>query len=155
MPRSRRRAPVRLAVALRWLPRRWESSRCRVAGRGGGVRGSFAGGPPPSEGGAGQGSGGAVGRMGLLVREMTDRIEDASGRVARMEAAVKRGEQVMQEAVAVFQSIEHDARRTLELADAVLRASERQDALVRQVNEASTLVASAADAAWGGPREAL
>ena len=37
----------------------------------------------------------------------------------------------------VFQSIEQDARRTLALAEAVLRASERQDALVRQVNAAS------------------
>jgi len=99
-------------------------------------------------------SGGSVGRIEVLVREMTDRIEDASGRVARMEAAVKRGEQVMQEAVAVFQSIEHDARRTLELADAVLRASERQDTLVRQVNEASTLVAGAADASSAATDEA-
>jgi methyl-accepting chemotaxis protein len=46
----------------------------------------------------------------------------------------------------VFQSIEQDARRTLALADAVLRASERQDTLVKQVNEASTLVADAASA---------
>jgi methyl-accepting chemotaxis protein len=91
-------------------------------------------------------SGGSVGRIEVLVREMIDRIEDASGRVARMESAVKRGEQVMHEAVAVFQSIEQDARRTLTLAEAVLRASERQDLLVRQVNEASTLVTEAAEA---------
>jgi methyl-accepting chemotaxis protein len=57
-------------------------------------------------------SGGSVGRIEVLVREMADRIEDASGRVARMEASVKRGQQVMHEAVAVFQSIEQDARRT-------------------------------------------
>ena len=44
-------------------------------------------------------SGGSVGRIEVLVREMIDRIEDASGRVARMESAVKRGEQVMHEAV--------------------------------------------------------
>ena len=99
-------------------------------------------------------SGGSVGRIEVLVREMTDRIEDASGRVARMESAVKRGEQVMREAVGVFQSIEQDARRTLALADAVLRASERQDALVRQVNEASALVADAADASSGAADEA-
>ena len=99
-------------------------------------------------------SGGSVGRIEVLVREMIDRIEDTSGRVARMESAVKRGEQVMQEAVAVFQSIEQDARRTLALADAVLRASERQDALVRQVNEASTLVAEAADASSAATDEA-
>ena len=99
-------------------------------------------------------SGGSVGRIEVLVREMADRIEDASGRVARMEAAVKRGEQVMHDAVAVFQSIEHDARRTLALADAVLRASEHQDALVRQVNDASTLVADAADASSGAADEA-
>ena len=99
-------------------------------------------------------SGGSVGRIEVLVREMTDRIEDASGRVARMEAAVKRGEQVMHEAVGVFQSIEHDARRTLALAEAVLRASERQDDLVRQVNEASTLVADAAHASSGAADEA-
>jgi methyl-accepting chemotaxis protein len=91
-------------------------------------------------------SGGSVGRIEVLVREMIDRIEDASGRVASMESAVKRGEQVMQEAVTVFQSIEQDARRTLSLAEAVLRASERQDLLVRQMNDASTLVADAADA---------
>jgi methyl-accepting chemotaxis protein len=99
-------------------------------------------------------SGGSVGRIEVLVREMTERIEDASGRVARMEAAVKRGEQVMHEAVAVFQSIEQDARRTLTLAEAVLRASERQDALVRQVNDASTLVADAADASSAATDEA-
>jgi methyl-accepting chemotaxis protein len=99
-------------------------------------------------------SGGSVGRIEVLVREMIDRIEDTSGRVARMESAVKRGEQVMQEAVAVFQSIEQDARRTLALADAVLRASERHDALVRQVNEASTLVADAADASSTATDEA-
>ena len=91
-------------------------------------------------------SGGSVGRIEMLVREMIDRIEDASGRVASMESAVKRGEQVMHEAVAVFQSIEQDARRTVALAEAVLRASERQDLLVRQVNEASTLVGEAANA---------
>lgn len=99
-------------------------------------------------------SGGSVGRIEVLVREMIDRIEDASGRVARMEAAVKRGEQVMHEAVGVFQSIEQDARRTLALAEALLRASERQDALVRQVNEASTLVADAADASSAATDEA-
>ena len=99
-------------------------------------------------------SGGSVGRIEVLVREMTDRIEDASGRVASMEAAVKRGEQVMHEAVGVFQSIEQDARRTLALAEAVLRASERQDTLVRQVNEASTLVAEAADASSSATDEA-
>jgi methyl-accepting chemotaxis protein len=99
-------------------------------------------------------SGGSVGRIEVLVREMIDRIEDTSGRVARMESAVKRGEQVMHEAVGVFQSIEQDARRTLALADAVLRASERQDSLVRQVNEASTLVAEAADASSTATDEA-
>jgi methyl-accepting chemotaxis protein len=99
-------------------------------------------------------SGGSVGRIEVLVREMIDRIEDASGRVASMEAAVKRGEQVMHEAVGVFQSIEQDARRTLALAEAVLRASERQDTLVRQVNEASTLVAEAADASSSATDEA-
>jgi methyl-accepting chemotaxis protein len=99
-------------------------------------------------------SGGSVGRIEVLVREMIDRIEDASGRVARMESAVKRGEQVMHEAVAVFQSIEQDARRTLALAEALLRASERQDSLVRQVNEASTLVAEAADASSAATDEA-
>ena len=99
-------------------------------------------------------SGGSVGRIEVLVREMTERIEDASERVGRMEIAVKRGEQVMHEAVGVFRSIEQDARRTLALAEAVLRASERQDGLVRQVNEASTLVADAADASSAATDEA-
>jgi methyl-accepting chemotaxis protein len=99
-------------------------------------------------------SGGSVGRIEVLVREMTERIEDASERVGRMELAVKRGEQVMHEAVGVFRSIEQDARRTLALAEAVLRASERQDGLVRQVNEASTLVAEAADASSAATDEA-
>ena len=99
-------------------------------------------------------SGGSVGRIEVLVREMTERIEDAAERVGRMEIAVKRGEQVMHEAVGVFQSIEQDARRTLALAEAVLRASERQDALVRQVNDASTLVAEAADASSAATEEA-
>ena len=99
-------------------------------------------------------SGGSVGRIEVLVREMTERIEDTSSRVARMEESVKRGEQVMTDAVAVFQSIEQDARRTLSLAEAVLRASERQDALVRQVNDASTLVADAADASSTATDEA-
>ena len=99
-------------------------------------------------------SGGSVGRIEVLVREMTERIEDASERVGRMEAAVKRGEQVMHEAVGVFRSIEQDARRTLALADAVLRASEHQDALVRLVNDASGLVADAADASATATDEA-
>jgi methyl-accepting chemotaxis protein len=99
-------------------------------------------------------SGGSVGRIEVLVREMTERIEDASSRVERMEQSVKRGEQVMHEAVAVFRSIEQDARRTLALAEAVLRASEHQDALVRQVNEASTLVATAAESSSSATDEA-
>jgi methyl-accepting chemotaxis protein len=92
-------------------------------------------------------SGGSVGRIEVLVREMTERIEDAADRVRRTEGAVKRGEHVMQEALAAFKSIEQDARRTLTLAEAVLRASERQDLLVTQVNDASTAVADAAHAA--------
>jgi methyl-accepting chemotaxis protein len=91
-------------------------------------------------------SGGSVGRIEVLVREMADRIEDASERVRGVEQAVQRGERVMHDAMAVFQSIQQDARRTLVLADNVLRASERQESLARQVNEASTLVADAADA---------
>jgi methyl-accepting chemotaxis protein len=71
-----------------------------------------------------------------------------------MAAAVTRGEQGMHEAVGVFQSIEQDARRTLALAEEVLRASERQDALVRQVNEASALVADAANASSVATEEA-
>ena len=67
---------------------------------------------------------------------------------------VKRGEQVMHEAVGVFLSIEQDARRTLALAEAVLRASENQDALVRQVNDASTLVATAAESSSEATDEA-
>ena len=99
-------------------------------------------------------SNGSVGRIEVLVREMTERIEDASSGVHRMEESVKRGEQVMHEAVAVFRSIEQDARRTLSLAEAVLRASENQDALVRQVNEASTLVADAAESSSAATDEA-
>ncbi|HUQ80718.1 MAG TPA: methyl-accepting chemotaxis protein [Gemmatimonadaceae bacterium] len=99
-------------------------------------------------------SGGSVGRIEVLVREMTERIEDASDRVRRMETSVQRGEQVMQAAMGAFQSIEQDARRTLSLAEAVLRASERQDGLVRQVNEASALVAEAADASSAATEEA-
>jgi len=99
-------------------------------------------------------SGGSVGRIEVLVREMTERIADASSRVHRMEDSVKRGEQVMHEAVAVFRSIEQDARRTLALAEAVLRASENQDSLVRQVNEASTLVADAAESSSAATDEA-
>ena len=99
-------------------------------------------------------SGGSVGRIEVLVREMTERIEDASSRVHRMEDSVKRGEQVMQDAVGVFKSIEQDARRTLALAEAVLRASENQDALVRQVNEASSLVADAAESSSAATDEA-
>jgi len=99
-------------------------------------------------------SGGSVGRIEVLSREMTERIEDASLRVHRMEESVKRGEQVMHEAVGVFQSIEQDARRTLALAEAVLRASENQDALVRQMNDASTLVASAAESSSAATDEA-
>jgi methyl-accepting chemotaxis protein len=85
---------------------------------------------------------------------MTERLEDASDRVRRVEQAVQRGEQVMREAMSVFQSIEQDARRTLTLADAVLRAAERQDALARQVSEASALVADAAAASSSATDEA-
>jgi methyl-accepting chemotaxis protein len=99
-------------------------------------------------------SGGSVGRIEVLVREMIERIEDASDRVRRVEQAVERGEAVMRDAMAVFQSIEQDARRTLSLADAVLRAAERQDALARQVNEASALVADVASASSSATDEA-
>jgi methyl-accepting chemotaxis protein len=99
-------------------------------------------------------SGGSVGRIEVLAREMTERIEDAGSRVHGIEDAVRRGEQVMQEAMAVFKSIEQDARRTLALAEAVLRASQNQDALVRQVNEASTLVADAAESSSTATDEA-
>ena len=91
-------------------------------------------------------SGGSVGRIEVLVREMTERLDDASERVRRVEQAVARGEVVMRDALGVFQSIEQDARRTLMLADAVLRAAERQDALAREVTQASELVADAASA---------
>jgi len=89
-------------------------------------------------------SGGSVGRIEVLVREMTERLDDASERVRRVEQAVARGEVVMRDALGVFQSIEQDARRTLALADAVLRAAERQDALAREVTQASELVADVA-----------
>ncbi len=91
-------------------------------------------------------SGGSVGRIEVLVREMTERLDDASERVRRVEQAVARGEVIMRDALGVFQSIEQDARRTLMLADAVLRAAERQDALAREVTQASELVADAASA---------
>ena len=91
-------------------------------------------------------SGGSVGRIEVLVREMTERLDDASERVRRVEQAVARGEVVMRDALGVFRSIEQDARRTLTLADAVLRAAERQDALAREVTQASELVADVTSA---------
>jgi methyl-accepting chemotaxis protein len=99
-------------------------------------------------------SGGSVGRIEVLVREMNERLEDASERVRRVEQAVGRGEAVMRDALAVFQSIEQDARRTLALADAVLKAAERQDALAREVTEASVLVTDAASASSSATEDA-
>jgi methyl-accepting chemotaxis protein len=99
-------------------------------------------------------SGGAMHRVDELVRQMTERTEGAAGQVRRMGRAVTSGEQVMQDALAVFRAIEADAQRTQALAETVVQASERHDAMSGELEQASAMVANAASASARGTEAA-
>jgi methyl-accepting chemotaxis protein len=92
-------------------------------------------------------SGGSLGRIEELVRQMTERAAEATGQVTRMSDAAARGESVMGDALRVFQGIEHDARRTLALAESVVSAADRQGALAEEVARASQQVERSGEAA--------
>jgi methyl-accepting chemotaxis protein len=70
-----------------------------------------------------------------------------------MEGAVSEGERVMQESVTVFRGIERDARRTLQLADAVVQASSRAEGLVSELGKASAALGRIADASADAAEE--
>ncbi|HEU4564249.1 MAG TPA: methyl-accepting chemotaxis protein [Gemmatimonadaceae bacterium] len=93
-------------------------------------------------------------RIEELVMQMAVRTDESAAEFERMEGVVADGERVMSEAMEVFRAIAGDARRTLQLADAVVRASERQDALVGELGAASELAGQIADAAAATTGEA-
>ncbi|MDQ3696502.1 MAG: methyl-accepting chemotaxis protein [Gemmatimonadota bacterium] len=93
-------------------------------------------------------------RIAELVTQMADRTDESAAEIQRMEDAVTEGERVMGEAVDVFRAIAADARRTVGLAEAVVDASERQDALVGELGEASELAGRIADSATATASEA-
>jgi methyl-accepting chemotaxis protein len=90
-------------------------------------------------------SGTSLKRIQDLVKQMALRTDEAGVQIAQMEGAVNEGERVMQESVAVFRGIEHDARRTLSLADAVVQASGRAEGLVNELGQASAVLGRIAD----------
>jgi methyl-accepting chemotaxis protein len=90
-------------------------------------------------------SGTSLKRIQDLVKQMALRTDEAGVQIAQMEGAVTEGERVMQESVAVFRGIEHDARRTLSLADAVVQASGRAEGLVNELGQASAVLGRIAD----------
>jgi methyl-accepting chemotaxis protein len=84
-------------------------------------------------------------RIQDLVKQMAQRTDEAADQISQMEGAVSEGERVMQESVTVFRGIERDARRTLQLADAVVQASGRAEALVAELGKASVALGRIAD----------
>jgi methyl-accepting chemotaxis protein len=83
-------------------------------------------------------------RIEDLLGQMAARSDEAAERFQRMEGAVGEGERVMQQAMAVFNGIELDARRTVELARTVAAASGEQGELVQELGRASRQVAQVA-----------
>ncbi len=83
-------------------------------------------------------------RIEELLGQMAARSDEAAERFQRMEGAVGEGERVMQQAMAVFNGIELDARRTVELARTVAAASGEQGELVQELGRASRQVAQVA-----------
>jgi methyl-accepting chemotaxis protein len=90
-------------------------------------------------------SGTSLKRIQDLVKQMAQRTDEAAVQIAQMEGAVSEGERVMQESVTVFRGIERDARRTLQLADAVVQASGRAEGLVSELGKASAVLGRIAD----------
>ena len=82
-----------------------------------------------------------------LLREMMTRADEAAHEVETMEQAVREGEQTMQRAMGVFRAIEADARRTLDLAEGVVSATQAQDERVTELGTVSETVARVADGA--------
>jgi methyl-accepting chemotaxis protein len=99
-------------------------------------------------------SAGSLKRIEELVAQMAARTDESAAEIRRMEEAVADGERVMSEAMEVFRAIAGDARRTLELADGVVRGASRQEALVRELGSASELVGSIAESAAATTSEA-
>ena len=93
-------------------------------------------------------------RIEEQVREMAARTDEAAAEIGRMEGAVADGEEVMQAAMGVFRGIEGDAHRTLELAEAVVAASGRQEGLVAELGGASEQVGEVADSSAAATSEA-
>jgi methyl-accepting chemotaxis protein len=97
---------------------------------------------------------GSIKRIEELVKQMSERMEDAASQVKRMGRAVTSGESVMQDALQVFQAIEVEARRTHELAERVVEATAHSDALAAELGDASALVQGAAEQSAAATREA-
>ena len=93
-------------------------------------------------------------RIEELVAQMALRTDESATQIRRMEDAVADGERVMSEAMGEFRAIAADARRTLELADAVVGAARRQEELVGALGSASELVGAIADRAAATTGEA-
>ncbi len=94
-------------------------------------------------------SGTSLKRIQDLVKQMAQRTDEAAAQIAQMEESVNEGERVMQESVTVFRDIERDARRTLQLADAVVDSSGRSQGLVNELGDASAVLGRIADSSAG------
>jgi methyl-accepting chemotaxis protein len=92
-------------------------------------------------------SAGSLERIEDLLGQMAARTGEASDQIELMGRAVGEGERIMQDAMEVFRGIEAEARRTLSIAESVVRASQRQVAVVSQLGAVSETVVQVAEGA--------
>lgn len=98
-------------------------------------------------------SAGSLERIEELLGQMAARTGEASDQIELMGRAVGDGERIMQDAMEVFRGIEAEARRTLEIADSVVQASQRQVAVVTQLGAVSETVVQVAEGAAAASAE--
>jgi methyl-accepting chemotaxis protein len=84
-------------------------------------------------------------RIEDLLQQMAERTTEAARHIELMGRAVTDGERVMQESMDVFRGIESDARRTLELAESVVQATQGQQRLVNDLGNVSEAVVRSSD----------
>ena len=98
-------------------------------------------------------SGRSLSRIEELLKQMAERTTEAARHIELMGRAVGEGERVMQESMTVFRGIEQDARRTLELADAVVQATQAQQRLVSDLGNVSEAVVRSSDSTAAATQE--
>jgi methyl-accepting chemotaxis protein len=92
-------------------------------------------------------SAGSLEHIEELVGQMAARTGEASDQIELMGRAVTEGESIMQHAMGVFRGIESEARRTLDIAESVVLASQRQLGVVGQLGAVSETVVRVAEGA--------